>query len=63
MEVRRMVIVEEYLNDDAEEPANLRHGRPLAERGEDFYRLLAREFEVEEVRAEINLIAPIKLAE
>ena len=26
MEVRRVVIVEEHLDDDAEEPADLRHG-------------------------------------
>ncbi len=26
MEVRRIVIVEEHLDDDAEEPADLRHG-------------------------------------
>jgi len=30
MEVRRIVIVEEHLDDDAEEPADLRHGRARA---------------------------------
>jgi hypothetical protein len=37
MEVRRVVLVEEHTHDDAEEPAELRHSKSLANRLRHLY--------------------------
>ena len=63
MEMWRVVIVKEYLDDDTKKREISGPGGLALQAGENLFRLLARCFQIQGVRAEINLITPGKLAE
>jgi len=63
VEMRRVMIVKEHLDDDAEKRLISGMGCLVAQGGEDVFRLPSRCFEVQGVRAEIDFVLPYKLTE
>jgi hypothetical protein len=59
----RVVIIKEHLDEYPKETEDSGTGGLVLQAGENLFRLLAPCFQIQGVRAEINLISPGKLAE